>query len=84
MPEVPKKPAPAEKIPRVPKVEEAPPAKGKMLFNVVSFIVVFRTLHLSQLAQLLSFASKMCPCVIFLKDIFLLHDSFASFALYIS
>ena len=81
MPEVPKKPAPEEKIPHAPKVE-APPAKGTISFTVVSFIVVFRTLHLSQLAQLLCIVSKICPCVIFLNDIFLLRDAFASFTLY--
>lgn len=75
MPEVPKKPAPEEKVPHVPKVEEAPPAKGTMLFTVISFIVAFRTLHLSQLAQLLCFVSKICPCVIFLNDTFLLRDA---------
>lgn len=81
MPEVPKKPAPEEKIPHVPKVE-VPPAKGTILFTVIPFIVVFRTLHFSQLAQLLCFVSKICPCVNFLNDTFLLRDAFASFALY--
>ena len=74
------KPAPEEKIPHVPKVE-APPAKGTILFTVILFIVVFRTLHLCQLAQLLCFVSKTCPSVIFLNDTFLLRDAFASFAL---
>lgn len=62
MPEVPKKPAPEEKVPHVPKIEEAPPAKGTMLFTVISFIVVFRTLHLSQLAQLLFCKQNMSMC----------------------